>query len=290
MSKHSKVTLWGTHGSTILSITLVLWVLGMLMTLEYHSYRQTHDMQEQVTFRLDLTTVTGQDEALALKKSIEEIRYVKHVDYISKDEAAKIFIDDLGDDFVDFLGYNPLSPALMVNLRADLVPDNQSNIISQFKHDINQMPGIEKIAYQENVVTELNEIYYKVSWFLVLFICLVLLLSVVLISSTIRIALYAQRDTIRSMRMVGAKVGFIARPFIARGMLYGFLGGLISSLLTVGVMCLFNNQLNLAINISDHIIWYAVIAVVLVLVGMVISFFSTLFNVRRYVRKIDYEN
>lgn len=290
MSKHSKVTLWGTHGSTILSITLVLWLLGMLMTLEYHSYRQTHDMQEQVTFRLDLAPVTSQDEALALKKSIEAISYVKHVDYISKDEAAKIFIDDLGDDFVDFLGYNPLSPALMVNLRADLIPDNQSAVVTQFKHDINQMPGIEKVAYQENVVTELNEIYYKVSWFLVLFICLVILLSVILISSTIRIALYAQRDTIRSMRMVGAKVGFISRPFIARAMLYGFLGGLISALLTIGVMCLFNNQLNLAINISDHLVWYAAIAVLLVLVGMVISFFSTLFNVRRYVRKIDYEN
>ena len=247
-------------------------------------------MQEQVTFRLDLSPITDQESAMALKKSIEGIAYVKHVDYISKEEAAKIFVDDLGDDFVDFLGYNPLSPALMVNLRADLVPDNQSGIISQFKHDINQMPGIEKIAYQENVVSELNEIYYKVSWFLVLFICLVLLLSVVLISSTIRIALYAQRDTIRSMRMVGAKVGFIAHPFIVRGMLYGVLGGLIAALLTIGVMYLFNNQLNLAINLSDHYLWYAGIAVILVLVGMVISFFSTMFNVRRYVRKIDYED
>lgn len=290
MARHSKVNLWGTHGSTILSITLVLWLLGMLMALEYHSYRQTHDMQEQVTFRLDLSPITDQESAMALKKSIEGIAYVKHVDYISKEEAAKIFVDDLGDDFVDFLGYNPLSPALMVNLRADLVPDNQSGIISQFKHDINRMPGIEKIAYQENVVSELNEIYYKVSWFLVLFICLVLLLSVVLISSTIRIALYAQRDTIRSMRMVGAKVGFIAHPFIVRGMLYGVLGGLIAALLTIGVMYLFNNQLNLAINLSDHYLWYAGIAVILVLVGMVISFFSTMFNVRRYVRKIDYEN
>lgn len=290
MTKHSKVNLWGTHGSTILSITLVLWMLGMLMALEYHSYRQTHDMQEQVTFRLDLTPTTGQTEAMALKQSIDKIGYVKHVDYISKDEAAKIFVDDLGDDFVDFLGYNPLSPSLMVNLRADFIPDNQKDIISQFKQDINKMSGIEKVAYQENVVSELNEIYYKVSWFLVLFICLLLLLSVVLISSTIRIALYAQRDTIRSMRMVGAKVGFIARPFISRGVLYGLLGGILAAILTIGVIYLFNNQLNLSIDISAHYLWYAGIAALLVVVGIVISFFSTLFNVRRYVRKIDYEN
>ena len=286
MSKHSKVNLWGTHGSTILSITLVLWLLGMLMMVEYHSYRQTHDLQEQITFRLDLAPSVDQQAALDLKHQIEAISYVKHVDYISKDEAAKIFVEDLGDDFVDFLGYNPLMPVLMVNLRADLLPDNQSDIIGQFKQDINKMEGIEAISYQENVVSELNEIYYKVSWFLVLFIGLLLLLSVVLISSTIRIALYAQRDTIRSMRMVGAKVGFIARPFIQRGLLYGLVGGIMAAMLTVGVMYLFNNRLALNINLSEHYLWYAGIAVLLVLVGMVISFFATLSNVRRYVRKI----
>ena len=290
MSKHSKVNLWGTHTSTVLSITLVLTMLGMLMMLEYHSYRQTHDLQEQTTFRVDLTPGTDDQAAILLKQSIEAMPCVKHVDYITADEAARIFTEDLGDDFVDFLGYNPLSPSLMVNLRADILPDNQSAVLSQFKHDVNQLDGVSAVEYQENVVMELNDIYYKLSWFLIFFIGLLLLLCVVLISSTIRIALYAQRDTIRTMRMVGAKVSFIARPFIRRGFFYGLLGGILSSLFSVGVMWLFNNRLRLGINFDEHYLWYVGIAVLLVLIGMLISYFSTLFTVRRYVRQIDYEN
>lgn len=290
MSKHSKVNLWGTHTSTVLSITLVLTMLGMLMMLEYHSYRQTHDLQEQTTFRVGLAPDIDEHAAMRIKQAIEAMPSVKHVDYISSDEAARIFTEDLGDDFVDFLGYNPLTPSFMVNLRADLLPDNHDNAISQFKHDVSQIEGVSAIEYQEKVVMELNSIYYKISWFLIFFIGLLLLLCVVLISSTIRIALYAQRDTIRTMRMVGAKVAFIARPFIRRGFFYGLLGGILASLLSIGVMWLFNNRLQLEINFNDHYVWYAGIAVVLIMVGMLISYFSTLFTVRRYVRQIDYEN
>jgi len=290
MSKHSKVNLWGTHGSTVLSITLVLTMLGLLMMLEYHSYRQTHDLQEQTTFRIDLQATIDEQTAIDLKKTIEAMPCVKHVDYISSDEAAQIFTEDLGDDFVDFLGYNPLSPSLMVNLRADILPDNQSGILNQFKCDVSKLHGVSAVAYQESVVTELNNIYYKLSWFLIFFIGLLLLLCVVLISSTIRIALYAQRDTIRTMRMVGAKVAFIARPFIRRGFFYGLLGGLFAALLSVAIFWMFNNRLQLGIAFENHYLWYSGIAVVLILIGMVISYFSTLFTVRRYVRRIDYEN
>ena len=290
MSKHSKINLWGTHGSTVLSITLVLTMLGLLMMLEYHSYRQTHDLQELTTFRIDLMPSIDEQAALNLKQTIEAMPNVKHVDYISSDEAARIFVEDLGDNFVDFLGYNPLSPSIMVNLKIDILPDNQNRALSQFKHDINELEGVSSVVYQEKVVNELNNIYYKLSWFLIFFIGLLLLLCIVLISSTIRIALYAQRDTIRTMRLVGAKVGMISRPFIGRGVLYGFLGGVFASLISVAVIFVFNNQLQLGLVISDHYLWYAGIAVVLILTGITISYFSTLITVRRYVRHIDYEN
>lgn len=269
---------------------LVLLLLGLLMVLEYHSYRQTHDLQEQVTFRVDLAPLTDDADAAKLKKHIETMACVKHVDYISRDEAAKNFSTDLGDDFIDFLGYNPLFPSLMVNLRANILPENNTNLIDKFKTEVNALPNVENVAWQENVVTELHDIYYKVSWFLIFFICLLLLLSVVLISSTIRIALYSQRETIRTMRMVGAKIAFISRPFILRGLFYGFLGGLIASMLVVATVWGFNNKLSLGLVLSDHYMWYAGIAIVLVFVGMIISYLSTLFAVRRQVRRIDYEN
>lgn len=284
MSKHSKVNLWGTHSSTILSITFVLLLLGLLMLLEYHSYRHTHDMQEQITFRVDLQPEVTDAGAQQLKAAIEKMNYVKHVDYISRDEAAKIFSADLGEDFVDFLGYNPLFPSLMVNLRADLIPDNSTRVLDQFKKDVESINGVTEVSYQENVVSELNDIYYKLSWFLILFIGLVLILCIILINSTIRIALFAQRDTIKTMRMVGAKMHFIVRPFVGRSLLYGFLGGLIASILMAVIMWIFNHELHLGIDVMEHSLWYATIAVLLILVGMLISWLSTIFAVRHYVR------
>ena len=290
MKKHSKIKLWANHGSTILSITLVLLLLGLLMILEYHSYRQTHDIQEQITIRVDLMPETTDSSALILKQRVANLPNVKQVDYISRDEAAKIFTLDLGDDFVDFLGYNPLSPSLMVNLTADLLPENNTKTIDDFKSKVSSWNDVEDVAYQETVVTELHDIYYKLSWFLIFFICLLLILCVILISSTIRIALYAQRDTIRSMRMVGAKVAFIARPFVLRAFLYGFIGAILASLLSLLVLWLFNNRLSLGIVITDHYIWYSAIAAVLILIGISITWLSTVVTVRRYIRQIDKEN
>lgn len=124
MSK-SKVNLWETHTSTVLSITLVLFLLGLCLMVEYHTYRASHDMQERITFKVDLVNDISDADAAILQTQIEAISYVKHVDYISRQKAAEIFTEDLDDDFVGFIGYNPLYPSMMVNLRADYMPDTR---------------------------------------------------------------------------------------------------------------------------------------------------------------------
>ena len=100
----NKVNLWGTHGATILGIFLVLFMLGLLLTLEYHSYRLTHDAQERITYKVDLTPDVSDSQAMALKAEIAKMPVVKHVDYISKKQAAEIFTQELNEDFVDFAG------------------------------------------------------------------------------------------------------------------------------------------------------------------------------------------
>ncbi len=284
MSKHSRINLWGTHTSTVLSITLVLLLLGLLMMLEYHTYRQAHNIQEQITFRVDLRPDLDESESHAIESTIAKMPYVKHVEYISRDEAAKIFSADLGDDFVAFLGYNPLFPSLWVNLRADLLPDNSTRVLEQFKKDVQVLDGVSEVMYQETVVEEMNDIYYKMSWFLIIFIGLLLLLSIILINSTIRIALFAQRETIKTMRMVGAKTRFIVRPFVGRSILYGMLGGLIASVLMVAFMWLFNDRLHLGLDITTDYLWYCGIAIILVVIGVAICWLSTIFAVRHYIR------
>ncbi len=286
----NKINLWETHSSTVLSITLVLFLLGLCLMVEYHSYRATHDMQERITFKVDLVPDITEEAAMMLKTRIETIPCVKHVDYISRQQAAEIFSEDLNDDFVSFIGYNPLYPSMMVNLKADYIPEaNQNGIdesIDEFSNEVKQLEFVTGVTFQENVVRELNDVFYKVTWFLIIFMALLVLVSILMISSTIRIALYAQRDTIRTMQLVGAKSGFIAHPFLARSLWYGLLGALIAILILTIATGIFNQSLNgLDLLNHVHLSWYVGIAAVIIIMGIVLSYLATLFAVRRYLRQ-----
>lgn len=279
----NKVNLWGSHGATVLGITLVLFMLGLLLCIEYHSYRLTHDAQERITYKVDLSPDVTDSLALALKSKVEGMKFVKHVDYISKDKAAEIFTEDLGEDFVGFIGYNPLYPSLMVNFNVNLLPDNSTEVLDYFCAEVSREDFVTGVAYQENVVNELREVFYKLSWFLIIFVVLLLIITIVLINSLIRIAIYAQRETIRTMRMVGADISFIQRPFLLRSLAYGALGGLIADVLTLATLWAFSNQFELNLIGNEHWLWYGIIALAIIIVGMAIAYFSTAFTVRQYI-------
>ncbi|MGX8713415.1 MAG: cell division protein FtsX [bacterium] len=281
----NKVNLWGTHGATILGISLVLFMLGALLVLEYHSYRVTHDAQERITYKVDLSPDVSDSLALALQADIAQMDIVKHVDYISRERAAEIFTEDLGEDFVGFAGYNPLYPSLMVNFNVALLPDNSSETLDRFCAEMRTRDFVTGVAYQENVVGELREVFYKLSWFLIVFMALLLIVTIVLISSLIRIALFSRRPHIATMRLVGAKASFIGRPFRLRSIAYGALGGLIASLLTLVTLWVFAGQFGVDLTGSQHLPWYALIALILILVGITISYLSTAITVRRYISK-----
>lgn len=285
----SKVNLWETHSSTILSITLVLFLLGMCLLVEYHSYRITHDMQERITLKVDLAPEVTDDLAHLIQLQIEAMPEVKHVDYISKEKAAEIFTEDLNDDFVSFIGYNPLYPSMMVNLKANYIPDvrqeGRSEGIRKFTETVGNMEYVTGVTYQENVVNELNDVFYKITWFLIIFMGLLIIVSILLISSTIRIALYAQRNTIRTMQLVGAKSGFIARPFVGRSIWYGLLGALITILILAVALGAINQSFTgLELLDQSHLVWYGSIAVIIIILGIFLSYMSTIFAVHRYLR------
>lgn len=283
MKKHNKINLWGAHTSTVLSITLVLFMLGLLLMTEYHSYIRTHDAEERITYKVDLLPDVPDSMAVALQKEIAAMPYVKQVDYISKEEAAQLFSEDLGEDFVGFLGYNPLFPSLMVNFRADLL-DTTSTTIDKFSHTMQNKGIVTGVAYQENIVSELNETFYKITWILIIFIALQLIISILMIYSTIRIALYAQRSTIKTMRLVGATMAFLTRPYMMRSLLYGALGGLLADVLLFGSAYVIDNEFGLSLMGTEHILWYSIIAGSILLLGVVIALISTRMAVRKYIK------
>ena len=290
MNTKKPVKLWGTHTSTILSITLVLFVLGLLMLLGLHSYQYTNTIEESVLYNVILSPDTDEPTALAIKGDLENkdvYPYVKSVYYISKDEAAHNLSTELGDDFVAFTGYNPLFPSLEITLKTNVLDVNNDKTIRHLVNTLKQNECVEDVVYQENVVEEMNSTLRKLGWFMIGIIALLLFVSIMLINTNIRITIYEKRFTIKTMQLVGAKRGFIIAPYLRRSLLYGFLGGLIALALEVVLVYIVNNQFNIGIDFTENRNYYIVLGAIILALGMVISFVSTYFSLLRYIRMSD---
>lgn len=274
--KRNKAHVWESRSSTLISITLVLFVLGLLLLTEYHSYRISQDTQERITYKVDLTPDIDAATVKSLQAEISAYPYVKHVDYISKEEAAEIFSSEIGEDFVGFIGYNPLYPSMMVNFRADLLPQSSSTVLDDFCKAMSKHDYVTGVNYQEVVVNEMYAIFHKLTWFLIVFIALLLLVCVMMIHTTIRLAFYSMGETIQTMKLVGATRGFIARPFILRGILYGALGGILADLLLLLVVWILDKQMQLSLADTAYLPYYAAIAGIIILAGVLITWLSTM--------------
>ena len=276
-NRHGKIRLWAGRTSTVFSIMLVLFVFGLLMFVEYHSYMATNALQERITYQVNLNAETTEEEALSLREELLALDYVKNVDYISADEAARLFSIELDEDFLTLLdSVNPLYPTLMVTLKASNNPSKITEVRKRFEKEASEYASIDDITYQETMLNDLSQIFYKLSWLLIV--------SVALISTTIRISINSNRATIRTMSMVGAKMGFITRPFLWRSILYGFLGATFGTVLMFAAIYIFNKQFHLALFHPRHFMAYAILVAIVFFVGIAISFIATYFSVHRHIR------
>ena len=162
--RHGKIRLWAGRTSTVFSIMLVLFVFGLLMFVEYHSYRATNDLQERITYQVDLNAETTEEEAMALKDELLTLEYVKSVDYVSAEEAARLFSDELEEDFLTLLdSVNPLYPTLMVTLKASNNPSKITKQRKQFEKEVNEYTNVEGVTYHATMLNDLSQIFYKLS-------------------------------------------------------------------------------------------------------------------------------
>lgn len=285
-TQHGKIKLWSGRTSTVFSIMLVLFVFGLLMFVEYHSYMATHKMQERIAYQVDLNDETSEEEALALRDELLTLDYVKSVDYISADEAARLFSIQLEEDILTLLdSVNPLYPTLMVTLKAGNNPTKMMEVQKRFEKEVNTYTNVDGVTYHESMLNDLSQIFYKLSWFLIIFVVLLLFVSVALISTTIKISIFSNRHTIRTMSMVGAKMGFITRPFLWRSVIYGFLGALFATILMYGVIYVFNKQFHLALFHPRYFEGYIFMVAAIFVIGIAISMIATYFSVHRHIRK-----
>ena len=219
--------------STVLSISLVLFMLGLLGVLLFHAQRVGNYVKENVELSVVIHSEADSLEIHGLMTRIGGDPIVKSSKMVTREEAALTLKKDLGEDFINFLGYNPLNNSIDIHIKAEFA---DTIAINRFIQTLSSNKAVSQINYQPSLVQEISKNIRTLTLILLGFSMLLLVISVALINNTIRISLYAKRLLIKSMLLVGATKGFIRKPFLARSFINGIAGGLISIIMLAVLM------------------------------------------------------
>ncbi len=266
--------------STVISIALVLLMTGLLGLILVHAKNLSNYVKENIVLNLIVNEGVSEGDVLALQKNINEDQFVLRSHYISKEEAAKNLAADLGEDFVEFLGHNPLLSSIDIYLKAEYA---NTDSIEHFITKLSTNNIVNEVVYQESLIDMVNQNIRIIGLVVLVFTLVLLIIAIALINNTIRLAIYSQRFLIKSMQMVGATKGFIRRPFLGYGILHGLLGALIAILLLLFTLQLSQRELPELVFLRD---WFefGAIFVGIVILGILISGMSTYFAVSKYLR------
>jgi cell division transport system permease protein len=205
---------------------------------------------------------------------------VRSTSFISKEQAAEQLKSELGEDFVSFLGYNPLGASIDIKIKAEFA---DTSAINSFINSLASSKFVEEVHYQPGLVQEINRNLRTVTIVLLGFSALLFIIAIALINNTIRLSLYARRLLIKSMLLVGATKGFIRKPFLARSLFNGIAGGFLAVILLGVVMYVVINRLPEFQILQDYMS-LAMIGMILIVLGILLSLFCTLFALNKYLR------
>ena len=280
----TKRRLRSSYLTSVISISLVLFLLGMIGLLVLNAKRLSDYVKENIGFSVILKENVKEVDIILLQKSLDASEFVKSTNYITKDEAAEELQKDLGEDFVEFLGFNPLLASIEVNLYADYANTDSIKVIEK---NLNQYEQVKEVFYQKSLVSLVNENIRKISIIILVFSGLLFLVAITLINSTIRLSVYSKRFIINTMQLVGATRGFIRRPFLYRSAGNGILAGLIAIGFLSGILYLVQQEFSEIVSFQDIEI-VGILFIGVLFVGIVINWISTFFAVSKYLRmKVD---
>lgn len=277
----ARKTLRTSYISTVVSIALVLFMIGVLAIMVLHARKISEYLRENITLTVMIKPDSREGDVDRLIKKLEESHKVKSVVFTSKEEAAEILKEDLGEDFISFLGYNPLLASIDVQLNAEYA---NTTSVDSLQIAINDSRATKEILYQQSLADEINKNIKTVGMIITGFSILLLFIAAGLINNTIRLSLYSKRLLIKSMRLVGATRGFIRRPFLISSMIQGLWGAGIAVAL-LGILLYFaKRELPELVDISDMEMLFKVLVYV-VAGGVFISGISTYFAVNKYLKR-----
>ncbi len=282
--KFQKRRLISSYFSVVLSISLVLFLLGLLGLVVLNSKQVGDYFKEQIPFSVYLNDSAKEADITQLQQSLAMAPYVKSATFVSKEEAAEIHTQNMGEDFMEYLGYNPLQNSIDVYLKADFVTPNTFDEVTA---DLLGKSFVDEVEYDKPLVEKLESNVQRISLWMLVITGIFLVIAFLLINSSIRLSVYAKRFTIKTMQMVGATKAFIRKPFIWQNIKLGLLSAIIAMGVLVVVMY-YVQQSFTQIDLLQDTIMLAGLFIGILLFGFLISWFSTYFATQRFLNlRID---
>ncbi|MDG1393715.1 MAG: permease-like cell division protein FtsX [Flavobacteriaceae bacterium] len=277
--KHQKRRLISSYFSVVISIALVLFLLGLLGLLVLNAKSVSDNFKEQVVLTIYLEDTSKDVEIKQLEKSLAFSDYVKQTKFISKESAADFMKLEYGEDFLNDVGYNPLKNSIEVNLKAEYVTARRLDSISESTLKKN---FVEDIKYDKDLVSLMNSNVKRLSLWVLIISGIFTAIAVLLINSSIRLAVHSKRFTIKTMQMVGATKKFIRRPFIWRSIRLGIIGSLMA-IIGIGVVLFYVDKSFPEFELTQNQLSIGILFTAVFMVGIFITWWSTFFATQRFL-------
>ncbi len=277
--KYQKRRLISSYFSVIISIGLVLFLLGLLGLLVLNAKKVADHFKEQIAMTVYLKDNAKEVEIKQLQKSLDLAKYTKSTSFVTKDEAAKMLQEEIGEDFMEFLGHNPLKNSIDIYFNADYVSDKQ---ITEIADGLSEKDFVDDIVYDKPLISILNENVERLGFWILVISGLFLFISILLINSSIRLSVYSKRFIIKTMQMVGATKGFIRRPFIRKSVRLGIVGAIVAMLGMAGTLYYLNGSFPELELLKDKKL-LVVLFLAIFLMGIIITWLSTFFATQRFL-------
>lgn len=277
--RYQKRKLISSYFSVVISIALVLFLLGCLGLLVLNAKKVADHFKEQVVMTIYLNDSAKDVEVKQLEKSLTMAEYTKSTEYVSKEAAAESMKAETGEDFMDFVGYNPLQNSIDVHLKADFVT---TATLASITEELTNKKFIEEIRYDNDLVELMNDNVKKITFWVLVISAVFTLIAVLLINSSIRLAVYSKRFIIKTMQMVGATKSFIRRPFVFKNVQLGIIGAIIA-LIGMGIVLYYLDKTFIELQLLSNPILITGLFVVIFLLGIVITWISTFIATQRFL-------
>ena len=277
--KFQKRRLLSSYFSVVLSVFLVLFLLGILGFFIINSHKLADNFKEKIAMTVFFKNDANDSILKAFGKELKAAKFTKSFVYVSKEAAAKQHTDIIGEDFMTFLGTNPLQNSYDINLKADYV---EKDSIAKIESILNKNVMVSDIVYDKQLVNLVNDNIKKVSMWILIISGFLTFIAVLLINSSLRLSIYSHRFIIKTMQMVGATKAFIRKPFVMRSIKLGMLGAGLAIIALIGVLIYLQTNFP-DLGILDDKLLVAVVLFMVFGMGVLITWISTYFATQRFL-------